>query len=166
MYGVKWSKKIDSFLYCMTLKIKQNISLQHQQLLNQQHHATSSMIQQMAWCRMRQILNQCQCHIPNNYSTNGTAQCHAPNNYSTNGTTQCHTPNNYSTNGTAQCQTPNNYSTNGTAQFHDPNNYSTNGTAQCHTRNFYFWNNTGKVTTAAHDPDCKVAPLTHKKQEC
>jgi len=29
-----------------------------------------------------------------------------------------------------------------------------------------FWNNTGKVTTAAQNPGCQLAPLTHKQQEC
>jgi hypothetical protein len=27
-----------------------------------------------------------------------------------------------------------------------------------------FWNNTGKVTTAVQNPDCKLAPLTHKSK--
>ena len=30
-----------------------------------------------------------------------------------------------------------------------------------------FWNKTGQVPTAVqHNPDCKLAPLTHKKQQC
>lgn len=44
----------------------------NEELFNKQHHAMSSTIQQMAGCCMRQMLHQCQHHIADNYSTNGT----------------------------------------------------------------------------------------------